>query len=468
MGAVVFHDLFGTEEMRRVFDDRALLQSWLDAEAALAEAEAACGVIPAEAAAEIARQAKADLFDPAEIRRDIGAANHPLVPLVRRLSALCEGDAGEYVHWGATTQDIMDTGAVLQIRDAHAILLRRVDELAATLAERVSEERGTVLAGRTHGQHAVPITLGLKLAVFLDELLRHRERLVQLAPRLFVAQLAGAAGTLASLGGNAARVQEEFARRLGLGVPAVARHTARDGLAELTAILSMAAATCERFADEVILLQKTEVGELFEAHRQQHVGSSTMPQKRNPMTAESVVAASRLVRRNLVVAVEGMTGQHERDMGAWQAEWQWLGDLCITADATLTQTIRLARGLTVDRERMRANLALTDGLIMAEAVMMEAAETIGRQRAHDLVHDLAMKAFETRRPFAELLKADERIAEAIPGDRIDALLNGSEYLGLSATSVGRVLDRAAEALELHGGDELGGTRPSARRGDAAS
>lgn len=460
MGAVVFRDFFGTEEMRRVFDDRALLQGWLDAEAALAQAEAAFGVIPAEAAAEIARNANADLFDRAEIRRGIGAANHPLVPLVRSLAALCAGDAGDYVHWGATTQDIMDTGAVLQIRDAHTILLRRVDELAATLADRVRTERDTVLAGRTHGQHAVPITLGLKLAVFLDELLRHRERLLQLAPRLFVAELAGAAGTLASLGSVAVRVQDEFARRLRLGVPAVAWHTARDGLAELAAILSMAAATCERLAREVILLQKTEIGELFETHEQGHVGSSTMPQKRNPMTAESVVAASRLVRRNLVVAVEGMTGQHERDMGAWQAEWQWVGDLCITADATLAQTIRLARGLTVDRERMRANLALTEGQVMAEAVMMEAAGTMGRQRAHDLVHELAMQAFEARRPFAELLKADARITEAIPADRVDALLNGSEYLGLSATSVERVLARTAEALDRHAFDEPAGAETS--------
>ena len=446
MDGAVFRDLFGTEEMLQVFDDRALLQSWLDAEAALARAEAKCGVIPTEAAAEIGRQARADLLDPDEIRRAIQAANHPLVPLVRALAALCEGGAGEYVHWGATTQDIMDTGAVLQLRDAHMILLGRLEELSLVLAQRVHDERDTVMVGRTHGQHAVPITLGLKLAVFLDELLRHRERLLQLAPRLLVVELAGAGGTLASLGGAAEAVQQEFARALGLGVPAVAWHTARDGLAELAAVLSMVAATCERFANEVILLQKTEVAEVFEAHERWNIGSSTMPQKRNPMTAESVVAASRLVRRNLVVAIEGMTGQHERDMGAWQAEWAWLRDLCVNVDAALVQTVRLAEGLRVDRARMRANLGLTGGLIMAEAVMMEVAEIVGRQQAHDLLHGLAMKAFETKRPFATLLKTDGRMAELVTTQRIDSLLTESDYLGLSEASVERVLGRAADAL----------------------
>jgi 3-carboxy-cis,cis-muconate cycloisomerase len=446
MDGVVFRDLFGTEEMFEVFNDRALLQSWLDAEAALARAEALCGVIPADAAAEIGRRARADLFDPEEIRRAIRTANHPLVPVVRALAALCDNGAGEYVHWGATTQDIMDTGTVLQLRDAHAILVGRLDELASILARRVREERDTVMAGRTHGQHAVPITLGLKLAVFLDELLRHRERLLQLAPRLLVAELAGAGGTLASLGGAAEEVQNAFARTLDLAVPEVAWHTARDGFAELAAVLAMAAATCERLANEVILLQKTEVAEVFEAHEPGNVGSSTMPQKRNPMTAEGVVAASRLVRRNLVVAIEGMTGQHERDMGAWQAEWIWIRDLCVNADATFVQAGKLAEGLRVDRERMRANLGLTGGLIMAEAVMMEVADVLGRQQAHDLVHSLAMEAFEAQRPFVELLKTDARVAGAVTAERVDSLLAGNDYLGLSTASVERVLARAAETL----------------------
>lgn len=438
-GSVVFADLFGTDEMRELFNDRALVQSWLDAESALAEAEARVGLIPAAAAAEIARQARAELLDVDEIRRGIRTANHPLVHVVWAFAELCEGDAGGYVHWGATTQDIMDTGMVIQLRGAHALLLARLGALADVLAEHVERERGTLIAGRTHGQHAVPITFALKLAVFLDEVLRHGERLRQLAPRLLVGQLGGAAGTLAALGDAGPAVRREFCAVLGLAEPRAAWHTARDGLAELAHVASMAAATCERLAGEVILLQKTEVAELAEAHESGNVGSSTMPQKRNPMTAESIVAASRLVRRNVVVALEGMLGQHERDMGAWQAEWAWLPELCTSADATLVQTVGLLRALTVDREQMRANLALTGGAIMSEAVMMRIAERVGRQRAHDLVRELAMRAAENEASFVDLLTSDPTVVESFDAQAVAELLDPARYLGLADASVDAVL-----------------------------
>jgi adenylosuccinate lyase len=445
-GTTVFRDLFGTEAMRALFDDAALIQGWLDAESALARAEAAVGLVPQKAAEEIARKARAELLDAERIRDGIRRANHPLVSAIRAFAAICDDGAGEYVHWGASTQDIMDTGMVLQLRGAHALLQRRLDSLLNSLAALAGRERDTLMAGRTHGQQALPITLGLKLAVFVDELLRHRERFRQLAPRLLVGQLAGAAGTLASLGDDAERVQAEFCALLGLERSAVSWHTARDGLAELAATVSIAVATCERLAQEVILLQKTEVAELAEAHEQGNVGSSTMPQKRNPMTAESVVAAARLVRRNAVIALEGMTGQHERDMGPWQAEWAWVPDLCVNADAALVQTTALVGGLTVDRERMRANLQISGGLIMAEAVMMRVAERIGRQTAHDVLHELAMRAFEEQVPFRQLLAADPRVAEAFDAQAIEALLDPASYLGLAGASVDRVLEAARVAV----------------------
>ncbi len=437
----VFGDLFGTDEMRAIFDDAAIVQGWLDAEAALARAEASVGVIPAAAADEIARKARAELLDVGEIRSGIRTANHPLVGFIRCFAAVCDEGAGEYVHWGATTQDIMDTGMVLQLRSAHALVLGRVDRLAELLAGVAERERDTPMAGRTHGQHALPITLGLKLAVVLDELLRHRERLLALAPRLLVAQLGGAAGTLASLGDDAERVQEAFCELLGLGRPRVAWHSARDGLAELAAVLAMVTATCERLAGEVILLQKTEVAELAEGHAETHVGSSTMPQKRNPMTAEGVVAAAMLARRDVVVALEGMTGQHERDMGRWQAEWSWVPQLCLHADAALAQTTSLVAGLEVDRERMRRNLGLTGGLILAEAVMMKVAERLGRQTAHELLHELAMEAVETGRPFEELLRANPRVAGALGDADLAAVLDPAGYSGLAGAGVDAVLAR---------------------------
>jgi 3-carboxy-cis,cis-muconate cycloisomerase len=447
-GSEVFRDLFGTDEMRAVFDDAALIQGWLDAESALARAEASVGVVPAAAADEIARKAHAELLDADAMRTGIRRTNHPLMPAIRALAAACDGGAGEFVHWGATTQDIMDTGMVLQLRAAHALLLRRVDGLLDVLAARAEQERGTLMAGRTHGQHALPITLGLKLAVFVDELLRHRERLVQLADRLLVGQLSGAAGTLASLGEHAEAVHAAFCSLLGLARPAVTWHTARDGLAELAGVVSMVAATCERLAGEVILLQKTEVAELAEEHEAGFVGSSTMPQKRNPMLAESVVAAARLVRRNVVIALEGMTGQHERDMGPWQAEWAWVPELCVGADAALVQATRLATGLTVDRERMRSNLELSGGLIMAEAAMMKLAERIGRQQAHELVHELAMRAFEERTPLLELLQADPRVAAAVLDLDAGVLLEPADYLGFAQRRIDEVLAKHAALMEV--------------------
>lgn len=437
----IFRDLFGTDEMRSLFSDTALIQGWLDAEAALARAEAAVGLIPAPAASEIASKARAELLDPEEIRIGIQKADHPLVPVIWAFAAICEGDAGEYVHWGATTQDIMDTGMVLQLQAALTLLTDRIDELTALVAALAERERDTLMPGRTHGQHALPITLGLKFAVFLDEFMRHRDRLTQLRPRLLVGQLGGAAGTLASLNDYAERVQAEFCTLLGLRKPHVSWHTARDGLAEFAAVTAMVAATCERVAGEVILLQKTEVAELAEQHEDGNVGSSTMPQKRNPMTAESVVAASRLTRRHVVVALEGMTGQHERDMGAWQAEWAWVPELCVNADAVVAQAIDVVSGLSVDRDRMRANLASTGGLIMAEAVMMKAAERLGRQTAHEVVHQLAMRAVEENEPFKDLLAADPRVVDAFDAAAVDGLLDPAGYLGLAGSSVDAVLQR---------------------------
>lgn len=441
----VFCDLFGTDEMRGLWDDTALIQGWLDAESALARAEAAVGLVPAEAADEIALKAQAHFFDPEALRGEIRETNHPLMPVIRALARICENGAGEYVHWGATTQDIMDTGMVLQLRAAHSLLLQRVERLVELFVTLTQRERHTLIAGRTHGQHALPVTFGLKLAVFVAELLRHHERFEQLVPRLLVGQLSGAAGTLASLGKHGRRVQTEFCVLLGLKQPTVAWHTARDGLAEFTAATSMLAATCERFAGEVILLQKTEVAELAEAHESTNVGSSTMPQKRNPMTSESVVAAARLTRRSVMVALEGMIGQHERDMGAWQAEWAWVPDLCISADAVCAQTITLVDGLTVDRNRMRDNLGLSGGLIMAEPVMMRVAEDLGRQHAHELLHEIAMHAVEEGESFVDLLVSDPRITSIIDEPAIRRLLDPAGYLGLAAASIDEVLSLASSS-----------------------
>jgi 3-carboxy-cis,cis-muconate cycloisomerase len=444
---LLFADLFGTDEMRAVFSDQAMVRAWLRVEAALAEAEAELGVIPTDAAAEIAHRSRTEVFDMGELRREIARRDHPLVPFVWAFAERCEDGAGDYVHWGATTQDIMDTGAVLQLRDALAIIDRRLAVLCQELAVLASAERDTVVAARTHGQQALPTTFGLKAASWLSELLRHQERGEQLRPRLLVGQLGGASGTLASLGDKGTQVRDAMCRALDLGVPTISWHVARDAFAELSALLGMTSASCARIALEVIQLQKTEVGEVEEGQEDGNVGSSAMPQKRNPMTAESVVAVSRLVRRTVPTSLEAMIGEHERDMGAWQTEWLYLPEICILADAALNQTIAVVSSLSLKRDRMRENLERYGGLIMSEAVMLELARSVGRQRAHDLVHAAAMRAVENGTPFVDELLAEPEIAARLSRREIEEVLDPSSYLGSARTMIDAVLAQHSKRTE---------------------
>ncbi len=439
----------GGAELRAVFADTRQLQCWLDFEAALARAEAAEGIIPQAAADEIARVARVELIDLAALREGVNFTGHPLISLVRQLAGLCAGDAGRYVHWGATTQDVTDTGLMLQAQAAYRIILRDLRELASALAELAGRERDTLQAGRTHGQHATPITFGFKVAVWLDETLRHIERLEQAAPRVFVGEFAGASTTLASLGAGPARalaVQRRLMTELGLGVPVIGWHAARDRYAELGLLLAAIAGMCGKIAHEVIMLQKSEVMELEEPHHHGKVGSSTMPHKRNPMGCEGIMALSRLARSLVLALLESAaTAEHERDWAAVHTEWAAMPEICITAGAAVSQTRDVIRGLHVYRDRMRANVDALHGLILSEAVMLALGEHIGRQVAHDVVYEAAMAAFEQRRPLAELLLADPRVAAHLTAAEVNDLLRPEAYTGLAGLFVDRVLAAAGEA-----------------------
>jgi 3-carboxy-cis,cis-muconate cycloisomerase len=437
--SVLFRDQFGTPEMRTIFSDVATIQRWLDVEAALARVEARLGIIPDAAARAITEAARVERMDIAELKRGVDETSHPLVPLINQLARACPDGLGEYVHWGATTQDIMDTAVVLQLRDALTILDRQLEDLVTVLVELVERHRSTPMAGRTHGQHALPITLGFKLAVFVAELRRHRERLRDLRPRLLVVQLSGAVGTLAALGEHGRAVQEGLAAELGLGVPAISWHSARDAFAEFTCLAAMIGQTCARAANEVILLQKTEVGELEEPNTEHSVGSSTMPQKRNPMVCEAIVAVGRILAAQPAIAIGALVHQHERDMSAWQAEWAFIPETAILASGALHNTRHVFSDITIRPERMRANLGLTNGLINAEAVMIRLAERVGRQRAHSLVRRAARTSFESGRPFAECLREIPEVLEHLEGDLLDALLRPEAYLGEALAAVDRVL-----------------------------
>jgi 3-carboxy-cis,cis-muconate cycloisomerase len=434
----VFRDLYGSAEMRAVFADEAMVARWLEVEAALARAQSRLGLIPQDAADAITRCAEGANLDLDALRRGVESSGHPLVPAIRAFERLA-GEAGKYVHWGATTQDIIDTGAVLQLKDALGLIERELERLISSLAGQARVYKDTPMAGRTHGQHAVPVTLGYKLAVIMAELSRHRERLAELRPRVLVGQLAGAAGTLASLGEHAAPVRQAMLEDLGLGEPQIAWHTARDGIAETVGVLAMIAATCGKFANEVVNLQRTEIAELAEPAGTGAVGSSTMPQKRNPMAAQGVVALARLVRQMPALALDAMGHEHERDLSAWQMEWSFVPEAFIMTSGAITQTCRIAEGLIVDADRMRRNLALTGGLINAESVMFRLAGKTGREAAHELVAAAVRRAASGPESFAEVLAGDPEIARHLSRAEIDEALAPEAWLGESVAAVERIV-----------------------------
>jgi 3-carboxy-cis,cis-muconate cycloisomerase len=372
--SALFRDQFGTEEMRRIFDDRNLLQKWMDVEAALARAEASVGLIPESAAKEISRKAKAELLDMEAIKKGIDVTSHPVQPFLTAYQSVCEEGAGEYMHWGTTTQDIMDSGAVLQIREAYEVIQRDLAEIIQILCALAREHKGTLMAGRTHGVHALPITFGFKVAIWVSELRRNRMRLAAARPRVLVSSLFGAVGTLNGFGENALEIQRLVSEDLGLGVSEVSWHPARDSIAEFTALLGMMAGTLGKIANEIINLMKTEVDELEEPFHHGKVGSSTMPHKRNPMICEAVVAVSRIVRSHVPLAMEAMMSEHERDMSAWQAEWEFLPEACIMTGGILGQMKFVLANLIVKPHKMQKNLDALGGLILSEAVMMPAGK----------------------------------------------------------------------------------------------
>ena len=447
LAPTLFGDLFGTDEVRRAFDDQALIQGWLDAERALALAEAEVGVIPPDAAERIAAEADAAGFDTAVLRTGIAESQHPLVPFVRALTERC-GNAGAYVHWGATTQDITDTGTVLQLRAGLAPVerdLRRATAAAATLASRYA---ATPTAGRTHGQHAVPTTFGFKAASWVDELHRGEARLARARGEALTGQLGGAAGTLASLGDDAAAVRAAFCRLLDLAEPEIPWHAARDRLRDLVHALGEVGAAAERIAAEIVRLQATEVAEVREPATARSVGSSTMPQKRNPMMCEYVIAAARLLRGPLAVLESTAAHASERDMGAWAAEWLAVPDAVILTAGLVAKLADVLERLEVDETQMARNLAVTDGAIMAEAVMMALARTIGHEPAHEALTTASRRAAATGSGLRECLLGDPELAAALTPGELEQLLDPSRYLGLAVDTASALGLRATETSEV--------------------
>lgn len=439
--SALFRDQFGTEELRRVFGDRTTVQRWLDVEIALARAEAELGLIPKDAADEIARHGDASYYDLDEMKREMDRTAHPIVPLVRAMAAKCGGDAGQYVHWGATTQDIMDTGQILQIKEAWDYISEELDALETNLTQLAQAHKETPMAGRTHGQQAQPVTFGYKVAVWIAEIRRHRTRMSECAARLFTGQFSGAVGTMAALGEHGPDVQNRLMARLGLAVPEISWHAARDTMAEYASVTAMIAGTMGKIAQEIYLLQKTELAEVEEPMPAGKVGSSTMPHKRNPAVCESVVALARSTAGTLNVAFANIIAEHERDKIGLQAEREYVARLAAQTHSAVRKTVFVTGNLTVKTDNMRRNLGITAGQTLSEAVMMKLADLIGRQRAHDVVYEACRNAVDGGADMRAALLANPDIAEKLSETDLDAILDPAGYTGQAAYYVDRIIDQ---------------------------
>src|SRR6185503_16013950 len=397
-----------------------------------ARAQAELGIIPADAAQAIVGAARLEKLDRARIDAGFARTGHTIVPLVWELSRLTGEPHGGWVHWGATTQNITQTGDLLILRQAHRIFLGQLGQILGAMAELAERGAEMALPGRTHGQHAVPATFGYKVAVWLDEIVRHVERLEQAAPRLFVAMLGGGAGSFASLGEHGPAVQSGIGKHLGFGSMSVPSRALGDHLAENICLLAMLAATCGKIGREIYTLMKTEFGEVEEPVPPGTVGSSTMPQKRNPKLCQDIIAAAAEVRSVVPLALEAMTTEHEADRTTSLMSDSAEARACIATGDMLARLGEVMRGLKVEPKRMRANLELSGGLIMAEAVMLDLGAALGRQHAHDVVYDAAQAAFVEGKAFSDLLAADKRVTAHMDAKAIHKLLDPTAYTGLCA------------------------------------
>jgi len=433
-----FRDRYGSAAMRALWDDRAMVQRWLDVEAALAASEAETGLIPRAAAREIARAARVEKIDLGAMKREFDTTWNPVMPLVNALRQAVKPSAARWVHWGATSKNVIDTALALQIRDTYHVVGADLEAIAAELARLARRHRDTVMAGRTHGQHALPVTLGYKAAVWLDELMRQRERLEASRSRVLVGEFGGAIGTMAALGRDGLRVQERLMARLGLGVPLIAAKTAGDRFAEFFLVLAMISSTLGKIGQNVYNLQVTDTDEVVE-FMEGKVGSSAMPHKLNPVASGSLVLLARLVRSRGVTMLEYIHSEWEDDHRQGETAWAFPQEVCLLLGAQLVIARRLLATLVVKPENMRRNLDRAGGVVLSEAVMMALAAKIGRDRAHALTLAISREALAAQVPFREAVAAHPEVRRHLTRREIASALDYRRALGLAGYFVDRVL-----------------------------
>jgi len=436
--------LWSTEELRTIFSEDNRVQKWLDVEAALAASQAELGIIPAAAAQEIAIQAHVRNIDMHAMAAEMRRIKHSLVPALKQLQTRCGKVHGEWVHYGATTQDIVDTGVALQLKEVHTVVLRDLRAVGRELARLAHAHRDTIMAGRTHGVQALPITFGHKCGVWLDEIARHQQRLQECEPRVLVGMIVGAVGSQASLGEDAAEVERRTLQRLGLGSASISWGPARDRFTEYALLLAMIGATLSKIGNELFNMQRNELAEVEEAFSDGKLGSSTMPHKRNPTAAENLAALSRPLRYNASLMLEGMVQEGERDGIAWKMEWKALPECCLIAGAMLFQAKTLLAGLRVDSDAMAANLERMRGYLLSERVMLALSQRVGKQTAHEWIYEASMHGISHKLDFAQAMHQHADLAKLLGEEEIRRLTDPAGYLGQCGPAVDRLVAEHAK------------------------
>jgi 3-carboxy-cis,cis-muconate cycloisomerase len=440
--SLLFKNLFGTQAIRDVFDDKNYIQQCVHVEAALARAQTKVGVIPQHVANTIANTCATVQLDYNRLANETHVVGYPILPLVRQLAVACGDEAGGYVHWGATTQDIQDTATVVQMREGLDIVDRQLRQLAISLETLCQKHRDTAMAGRTHLQHALPVTFGYKCAVYLSSIQRHLERLQQLKPRCLLVQFGGAAGTLASLGSDndtGLEVRAALAEQLGLYNPSITWHSARDGIAEIINFLALVGGTLGKIATDIIFLSSNEVSEVSEPFVPHRGASSTMPQKRNPISSEVILAASKILRSNAGLCLDAMITDFERATGPWHLEWLAIPESFVIAVGALAQADFALSGLVVNTSNMRRNLDSTRGLIVAEAVMMALAPHLGRLKAHDMIYEACKQTIGDEATLCDTLMLNRQVTDVLSAEHLQELCEPGNYLGAAKIMVDSVL-----------------------------
>lgn len=440
--AILLNHLWTTEELSRIYSDQNRVQKWYDYEAALALAQANLGVIPEAAAKDIASHADVKNVDLQVIAAEVRRTKHPLVAALSQLQKLCEEKNGEFIHFGPTTQDVLDTGAMLQLKEAHAVFVRDMAEIGKALYRLTEQHRDTTMVGRTHGVQALPITFGFKCATWLSEMQRNHERLRALESRTFVGALVGAVGTKASFGPEAFELEEDLMKRLGLGTAEISWQSSRDRFVEYVSVLGMIGGTLAKIANEIYVLAHNEIDELNEPFSAGKVGSSTMPHKRNPTVVENVVTVCRALRQSVVMLHEGLIQEHERDGRGWKTEWKAVPEACMMTGVILSQMKYVLSDLVVNTDKMRKNVDLLGGFLLSERVMFVLAEKLGKQTAHELVYEVSMHGLETGTPFETVLMESPLVNKALTREELAAALDPTTYVGHAPAIVDRVLASA--------------------------